>query len=309
MQLIRATRTTHVMCFTTQDLRAALIARRFVRFRAVWRSQGDLTISSREKPPDARSVRLIRSVRRFTDLTVTTTRWDAEALVRWGVPPERIRTVYLGVDGSWFERSPHPVIGEVRRIVISGRLIPWKGHLTFLRAFAQLASVFPGIEAWIAGEGAPDYRARLDQEVKDLGLTERVTFLGHQSDVRAILGQCEIAVHCSEREPFGLVLIEAMASGVPLVASDVEGPREIVDPGRTGLLVPPDDVEGFATALERLVRDPALRASIARNARAEALARFHTSANVAALDRLLFSDQPSGSASAPAVAGEGSAAL
>ena len=288
-RLIRDTGTTHVMCCTTQDLRAALIAKRLAQFRLIWRSQGELTIFSRSTPPDARAARFIRSARRGVDAVITTTSWDAEALVAWGMPRDRVQTIYYAcVDDDWFDAPAQADAREVRRIVMFGRLVEWKGHRTFIDAFARLADGFSALEGWIVGDGDSAYRTELEREVRKRGLEGRIRFLGHRTDIRVILRDADISVHCSEREPFGLVLAEAMATGVPVVAADVEGPREIIQHGVTGFLVPPGASVEYAVAIERLIRDRELRERIARHAYADASARYRASVNVASLESATF---------------------
>jgi glycosyltransferase involved in cell wall biosynthesis len=210
-------------------------------------------------------------------------------LTNWGLPADNIRTIYYAcVDDEWFTTPAGAGARDPRRLLMCGRLVPWKGQLTFIRAFARIAPSFPQLEGWIAGDGDADYRTALEAEVLALNLHGRIKFLGHQSDVRGLLRQSDISVHCSEREPFGLVLAEAMATGVPMIAADVEGPREIIDPGKTGLLVAPGDVDGYASAMDQLIRDRALRESLAINAYADASARFRASMNVAALEGLML---------------------
>ena len=152
-----------------------------------------------------------------------------------------MRTVYLGVDDLWFD-PPQNVSRSAAhlRVVISGRLVPWKGHHTFLRAFAEAADHFPDAEAWIVGGGDEAYAAVLEREAARLRVRERVRFWGHRQDAMELVRQCDVAMLCSEREPFGLVIIEGMACGIPVIASDVQGPREIIRPGETGSLPPPE---------------------------------------------------------------------
>ncbi len=171
---------------------------------------------------------------------------------------------------------------------MSGRLVPWKGHHTFLRAFARASGGFQDVEAWVVGGGDDAYAAALEQEATRLGIRDRVRFWGHRQNAAELVRQCDVAMHCSEREPFGLVIPEAMACGVPVIASDVQGPREIIRPGETGFLAPAGDAEAFTVALRRLLGDGDLRRRIGEAGRAEAVRRFRARANTAAFEDLLF---------------------
>lgn len=142
-----------------------------------------------------------------------------------------------------------------------GRLSPWKGQDVFLRAFAQ---AFPGGEerarlvgAAMFGEDA--WAASVMGLVRELGLEDRVDLRGFQADVPAELAEMDVLVHASViPEPFGQVVVEGMAAGVPVVAVDAGGPAEVVEHGRTGFLTPPGDVGALAEQLRELRDDPTL---------------------------------------------------
>lgn len=294
-RLVRQLKIGCVLSYTVPDLQSAILARRLGGFRLCWRSQGEITIRSSNRTQEPLVRRLIRGVHRHLDVAVSTTNWDREILVRYGVAAERVRTIYLGVDESWF-RPKQAADGRDSarvRVIMSGRLVPWKGQSIFLRAFASAVSGSAKVEAWIIGDGDPDYRRALEEEAVRLQIAPRVRFFGHRDDVQDLLRAGDIAIHCSEREPFGLVLIEAMACGLPLIASDVHGPREIVRHGETGYLVPPGDVAGFARYLRLLIEQPELRCQLGEMGRREAAVRFRAAANVPALERLVLdgSDQ------------------
>ena len=158
----------------------------------------------------------------------------------------------------------NPTVGIV------GRLQPWKGQEVFLQAAARLAEVREDIRFIVVGgailgwEGSyPDDLRRL---ADDLGIADRVHFAGHQSTSHPWYDALDVVVHASFGEPFGLVLVEAMALGKPLVATGVGGPLEIVEDGTSGLLVPPGDPERLAEAVERILADPGLASTLSRGA-------------------------------------------
>jgi glycosyltransferase involved in cell wall biosynthesis len=152
------------------------------------------------------------------------------------------------------------------RIGIVGRFVEWKGQHVFLEAARKL--VDSGVEARFFLVGAPlfgeeEYGARLEKQAAALG--ERVEFTGFQSDIPRVMRGLDVFVHASTTpEPFGQVVIEAMAEGVPVVASDGGGVREIVSDGQDGLLTPMGDADALAAALAGLLRDPARASRLAR---------------------------------------------
>lgn len=154
----------------------------------------------------------------------------------------------------------------VRTIGMVGRLTPWKGQDVFLRAFAAVAADMPGLEARVIGAalfGEDDYAGGLRDLARDLGIGDRVIFTGFIPDVARELAGLDILVHASVvPEPFGQVVVEGLAAGVPVVASNAGGPAETITDEGNGLLVPPGDVAALAAALRRLIADAALRARL-----------------------------------------------
>ncbi|MET8795982.1 glycosyltransferase family 4 protein [Nocardia sp. NPDC004568] len=154
------------------------------------------------------------------------------------------------------------------RIAMVGRLTPWKGHEVLLRALTLLRHR-PAVVQLVGGTffGEQDYRARLEHTATTLGLP--VEFTGHVDDPGPCFARADIAVHCSVlAEPFGQVVVEAMAAGCAVVAADAGGPAEILRPEIDGLLTPPGDPAALAAALDRLIADPALRTRLGAAARA-----------------------------------------
>jgi glycosyltransferase involved in cell wall biosynthesis len=178
---------------------------------------------------------------------------------------------------------------ENKVVVIVGRLQPWKGHETFLRAAALLHHEFPKARFAIVGgavlgwEG--DYPRELERLADRLGLREAVVFTGHQDDVYPWFDSADVVVHASFGEPFGRVLVEAMALGKPLVAASGSGPSEIVEPGISGLLVPPGDAKALADAVRRILVDNSLAARLAEGGRHRAphFSEEHSAAQLARL--------------------------
>jgi glycosyltransferase involved in cell wall biosynthesis len=163
-----------------------------------------------------------------------------------------------GANGSPLKLSPGvPAIGLV------GRLQPWKGQDRLLRAQALLRERGQEVHTVIVGGDAhglsTDYASSLPALVSGLGLEDAVTLTGQVADAGPYIDQFDILVNASDPEPFGIVLLEGMARGVPVVAVDSGGPREIVRDGRTGVLARSGEPEALADAIELLLRDPGLR--------------------------------------------------
>jgi glycosyltransferase involved in cell wall biosynthesis len=149
------------------------------------------------------------------------------------------------------------------RVGIVGRLAAWKGQDLFLEAFAR-ALPDGDTEAWVVGQamfGEDEWYAdTLPDQAEHLGIAERVVFRGFRENVWDELAQIHVLVHCSViPEPFGQVVVEGMAAGVPVIAADSGGPAEIITDGVNGLLTAPGDVEALAAAMRKVHDDRALR--------------------------------------------------
>jgi glycosyltransferase involved in cell wall biosynthesis len=164
-----------------------------------------------------------------------------------------------------------------------GRITPWKGQHVFIEAFARAFAdgdergLIVG-DALFADSGGPEaaYAAGLRHQAEHLGVADRLTFTGFVDDVPSLLATVDLVVHASvEPEPFGLVVIEAMAAGRALIASAAGGPLEIVDDGVDGVLVAPGDVAALADAMRALADDPDRRAALGAAARRAILDRAH----------------------------------
>ncbi|MCP3144161.1 glycosyltransferase [Pyxidicoccus xibeiensis] len=184
--------------------------------------------------------------------------------------------------------------GEVV-IVQASRMQEWKGQRLLLEALARLRQV-PGWRAWVAGGAQrPEEERYLDglkAQVVALGLTERVRFLGHRSDVPALLEAADI--HCQPNlgpEPFGIAFVEALRAGLPVVTTAMGGPLEIVD-ATCGVLVPPSPAT-LATALLRLIEDPEARGRLGAAGPARAKTLCDPSAFLHRLEQALR-DMPAG---------------
>jgi glycosyltransferase involved in cell wall biosynthesis len=191
-----------------------------------------------------------------------------------------VETIYNGIDTARLVRpegrarlraelglGPHqPVVGAI------GNLFPVKGHTYLVRAAARLAARFPDLTVLLSGR--PLLEAELTAEARALGVERQVRFLGFRDDVPALLDAMDVFVLPSLSEGLSMSLLEAMAAGKPVVATDVGGNPELVVDGQTGLLVPARDPEALAVAIGRVLGDRALAARLGDSARRRVLGEF-----------------------------------
>jgi glycosyltransferase involved in cell wall biosynthesis len=252
---------------------AATIARVPVRIA----SRRDVSLPDRTPAQD----RLQRLSYRFAHRVVANSTAAAEQLVVEGVPRDRIVRIENGLELSQFcdtRAAASPTIMMV------ANLRAGKGHDVLLAAAARVVTRVPSARFRIVGDGP--LRPALDEAVVRLGLTGHVEFLGHRTDVPELLQTAGAFVFPSLMEAAPNAVIEAMAAGLPIVASDAGGIPEVITHQRNGLLVPPGNVDALAEALLRVLADPALAARLARLARQDAMARFSFDRMVKAFEDL-----------------------
>jgi glycosyltransferase involved in cell wall biosynthesis len=202
-----------------------------------------------------------RAMRPLTTITICVAESErASGLAARACDPARTVVIRNGVDVG------DPVAAHADRaaplVLAVGRLQHPKDPFTLARALGLLRGKFT---AMLVGEG-PD-RPRLEAEIRRLGLEQAVVLAGDRSDVADVLAGADVFVLSSTSEGLPLSILEAMAAGLPVVASSVGGVPEAVEDGDTGLLVPPRDPARLAAALERLLADPALRRRLGSNGR------------------------------------------
>lgn len=183
-----------------------------------------------------------------------------------------------GIDPSAFRIARVDREGDDHRLLFVGRLVPYKGCQDAIRALAHLRADWPSIELEIVGDGFS--RAEIQALVEELGLGEAVSFrgwLGGDALAEAYARATAVIVP-SHEEAFGVVAIEAMAAGAPIVASAIPALLSFIEEGRTGLLARPGEPRELARQVDRLLRDPALRLSLTRNALADVVPRHQWSA-------------------------------
>jgi glycosyltransferase involved in cell wall biosynthesis len=203
-----------------------------------------------------------------------------EELIARGVSPERIEIIHNAIPPDWGKRFREPDLSQALRaklgigadrnvILIVGRLSRETDHLTLLEAIARLPrELNPHLV--VVGEG-PE-RPRIEERIRSLSLASSVTLTGQQKSAEPYYGIAQVAVLSSLSEGSPNALLEAMAAGVPVVATRVGGIPEIASPGETALLVEPGDVSGMSSSIARLLNDAGLTQRLTERSRERILA-------------------------------------
>ena len=186
---------------------------------------------------------------------------------------ERMHVVHCGVDSEQFEPKRHH--GRGRRVLFVGRLAAPKGLAILLESIAKVREEHPDVQLTIAGDG-PD-RRQLESMARRLGIESHVRFLGYQSQsqVRELLGQSDVFAMASFAEGVPVVLMEAMAAEVPVVATRIAGIPELVDDGQCGFLVAPGDGQALADRIGKLLDNPEMRNAMAAAGRLKVAQEFN----------------------------------
>jgi glycosyltransferase involved in cell wall biosynthesis len=271
-QLIRSEQADFVHANTMRASFTATLAARLARRPLIWHARdiyGAGQIGSTWYP--ALMSRLARAV-------VANSRAVART-----IPRRDVRVIYNGVELDRFApdreaRAVRTALGLSECDVLIGtigRMQPWKGHHHFIEAAARVSLQLPQVQFLIVGgrvfQADADYEQQLRTQAIELGLGDRMHFVGQRENVQDWLAAMDIFAHCSQAEPFGRVVVEAMAAARPVVAFADGGVPEIVVDGETGQLTPPGDVSALARALFELAadRDRATRLGRAGRVRAE----------------------------------------
>lgn len=207
-------------------------------------------------------------------------------LLQLGVPAEKISIVHDAIDLREFNadidcrylmREFSLEHGQLR-FGIFGRVVEWKGIREFILAVQRVIMTVPDAQAFVVGghsDGDAAFFDEMKQMVETLGLQKNVFFTGYRSDVPALMQLMDVVVHASNRpEPFGMVVIEGMALGKPVVATRGGGPLDIVVDQQTGILVEMGDSQALGAAVAALLGDPARRESMGRLGRSRVEALF-----------------------------------
>lgn len=228
----------------------------------------------------ARTLARLRQVKRIIAVS------EASAAPYRRFAPAKVTVIPNGVDLAGYDPARVPR-GEFRRelgieptailVGYTGQFIPRKGLDVLIRAAARLLPGRPDLQFVAVGQtptgSAVDYLAQYEALARDLGISARMRFVGFRDDIRPAVVDFDLLVLPAWQDPFPRSIIEALALGVPVVASAVGGIPEIVEHDRHGLLVAPGDVDALAGALAALVDDPVRRRTLGLAARARALER------------------------------------
>lgn len=171
-------------------------------------------------------------------------------------------------------------IGDDTKLVgMVGRITPWKGQIYFLEATSKVIKSHPNTKFLVVGDTDLQFREHYKRDLlvsaRKLGISQRTIFTGFREDIPELLAALDILVLPSiEPEPFGLVLAEAMAMSKPVIATLIGGPLEIIEDGKTGILVPPRDSSKLAEAICELLGNESKRAEMGRNGRKRVESRY-----------------------------------
>lgn len=200
--------------------------------------------------------------------------------------PGKKRLIYNGLDTGVWSPTPErrgipgmPVLPEGALIVGQvGQLIPWKRHGDLIRAAAEVVRRAPRVYFVILGEDPagqhPGYVDGLKELVRAEGLSDHFFFAGYTADIKESMNQLDVLVHCAEGEPFGRVVVEAMALEKAVIAYRSGGCAELVEHEVSGLLVEPRQVDALAEAVVGLINDERKRATLGKRARQRVIERF-----------------------------------
>lgn len=215
-------------------------------------------------------------------------------LLSMAVTQSRVHVTYSGIDLNRFSQIEHqpefrqryglkdnqPIIGTV------ANLFPRKGYEYLLESLVEVKAAMPGICCFIVGEGSDAYQKQLLQLIEKRHLMENVVFVGFQQNVHEFINAFDLFVLPSIMEGFGIVLLEALAMGKPVIASRVGGIPEIITDGKTGILVPPKDSSALAKAIVGLIADEQAKQRFGEAARKVVEERFSQEMAVKRIENL-----------------------
>jgi glycosyltransferase involved in cell wall biosynthesis len=244
-------------------------------------------------PPGAVTSATMRLIAASADVVVANSRYTAASVLA-SAPGARVEVVYNPVDLGRFDpakidraaaRASLGAAGDSALLLgVVAQLTPWKGQETAIRALAQARREGVDAHLLLIGSAKFVFRAtRFDNEayvahlralIESEGLRDHVSWLGERDDVPELVRALDVLLLPSHEEPFGRALIEAMALGVPVLATRVGGPPEIVQEGREGHLLDPHDPSAWAAAITALSREPDRREQMGRAGRERALSEF-----------------------------------
>lgn len=238
------------------------------------------------------------------DMVVAISHGVETALLAAGIPGSHIRCIPSGVETADFVvpaptrqriRQQHG-IGNTEMLIVSvGALVERKDHQTLLQAAARLHQSGQQPHILICGEGP--LQASLQAHAHRLGLAHYIHFAGFCPDVAAHLAAADVFVHTPLWEGLGVAVIEALAAGLPVIASRVGGIPDLIEDQDTGFLIPPHNVPALTQVCQRLLSDPALRQTVGRAGQVRARAHFDLQ-TMARTNQMLYDELLTGSVTA-----------
>lgn len=194
-----------------------------------------------------------------------------KARIAYKIPKDPL-VIYNGIDVEKF-LVKKPKIKRGKLILINvGRFEDQKNHKLLIEAFSEAIKKFPKLELWLVGNGS--LKPKIEQLVEQKYLTKKVKFLGIRKDVNKLLSQSDIFVLSSKWESFGIVLVEAMAAGVPIISTDVNVTDEILEKGKAGIIVPNQDERKLSEAIVSLAKDINKRKHLSKHGQEVAIKKF-----------------------------------
>lgn len=215
-----------------------------------------------------------------------------------GIDDGNLLTIYDGMDPDAKQRHTTPdalrgaygIESGAAIVGMVGNIKEWKGQHTVIRAIDIVRRTFPSVRCVLVGDTGPEhleYERGLRELVRSLDLDQHVIFAGFQKHVAEHLMMFDVVIHASVLpEPFGMVLLEAMACSKPVIGASAGAVPEIIEEGRTGLTFPPGDWERLADAIVTLLGDPTLAQSMGRNGLDRLVKNFHVSRNIDSVQQL-----------------------
>lgn len=270
---------------------------------AVRRTGGPaLAVHVRDVLPPVPIARLASwTVSRFADRVIANSRYTAMQFARitGSTPPTVIHNPIVNrrrverISPTTARHRAHLGHGRSPLLAVAAQITPWKGQHRAIRVLHRVRQAHPTCRLLIVGDvtfDAPStrfdnvaYRVSLHSLCEQLGVADAVDFLGHREDVDSILRAVDVVLIPSSCEPSGRTMVEAMAAGTPVVATDNGGPAEVIAHGADGILLPPNDLTRWAAAVDRLLSNQGCRRHMGEAGRAKALAEFDADTQVGAL--------------------------
>lgn len=222
---------------------------------------------------------------RFVPRVIAISEFVRSEMIKSGIPAHKIIVMpnpvlpeIVASDARERVRKRLGIGVDIKLFGIFGRIVEWKGQKEFLQAAQLVLHQVDHSKALIVGDisdGEEGYLRDLHQFLLETGLQDRVIFTGYARNVAELYNAVDVVVHASiEPEPFGLVITEAMAYGIPVVASSLGAPREIIDDAHDGYLVHPKDTRKFASIIIRLLQDDELRHEMGARAKKKVLEMY-----------------------------------